>query len=230
MLYEVITNAIDGYVEALIPVEIARGEPIRVEKVCTLYTSRDKAISEAGLAAREALDRCRNIAQLQQTHIRAWSNYWDRCDIALHPSMHEEQKIIRLHIYHLLQTASNHTLDLDVGLPSRGWTGESYRGHVFWDEVFMLPFLTYRLPIVSRSLLEYRFMRLGRARLNAQLEGTYHNLAFFFDKISKFPRLINVGEVKIRAKAPPEPTWPLPSTAASTGRSTSRPSTQTPPT
>lgn len=167
----VTVNAIDGYVEALIPVEIARGEPIRVEKVCTLYTSRDKAISEAGLAAREALDRCRNIAQLQQTHIRAWANYWERCDIVLHPSLHEEQKILRLHIFHLLQSASNHTLDLDVGLPSRGWTGESYRGHVFWDEVFMLPFLTFRLPIVSRSLLEYRYLRLGRARLNAQLEG-----------------------------------------------------------
>ncbi len=160
-----------GYVEAFLPVEIARGEPIRVEKICTLYTSRDKAISEAGIAAREAVDRCRDIAGLQQNHLRAWSNYWERCDIVLHPSLHEEQKILRLHIFHLVQTASNHTLDLDVGVPARGWTGESYRGHIFWDELFILPFLTFRLPIVSRALLEYRYMRLGRARLNAQLEG-----------------------------------------------------------
>ena len=164
-------SACGGYVEASILVEIARSEPIRVEKVCTLYTSRDKAISEAGLAAREALDRCRDIAALQQNHLRAWSNYWERCDIVLHPSLHEEQKILRLHIFHLMQTVSNHTLDLDVGVPARGWTGESYRGHVSWDELFILPFMTFRLPIVSRSLLEYRYMRLGRARLNAQLEG-----------------------------------------------------------
>jgi type IV pilus assembly protein PilO len=33
-----------------------------------------------------------------------------------------------------------------------------------------------------------------------QAEGTYHNLALFFDRVSKFPRIINVGEVSIRAK------------------------------
>ncbi|MBN2751399.1 MAG: glycoside hydrolase family 65 protein [Rhodospirillaceae bacterium] len=174
---KVSVSASEGYVEATIPVEISRGEPIRVEKICTLYTSRDKAISEAGLAAREALDRCRDIAPLLQTHLRAWSNYWERCDIILHPSLHEEQQILRLHIFHLMQTASNHTLDLDVGVPARGWTGESYRGHVFWDELFILPFLSFRLPIVSRALLEYRYLRLGRARLNAQLEG--HRGAMF---------------------------------------------------
>jgi type IV pilus assembly protein PilO len=31
-------------------------------------------------------------------------------------------------------------------------------------------------------------------------EGTFHNLGFFFDRISKFPRIINVGEIVIRAR------------------------------
>jgi type IV pilus assembly protein PilO len=31
-------------------------------------------------------------------------------------------------------------------------------------------------------------------------EGTFHDLAFFFDRISKFPRIINVGEISIKAK------------------------------
>lgn len=31
-------------------------------------------------------------------------------------------------------------------------------------------------------------------------EGTYHNLGFFFDRLSKFPRIINVGEIVIRAR------------------------------
>jgi type IV pilus assembly protein PilO len=31
-------------------------------------------------------------------------------------------------------------------------------------------------------------------------EGTYHNLGLFFDRISKFPRIINVGEITIKAK------------------------------
>ena len=37
-----------------------------------------------------------------------------------------------------------------------------------------------------------------------EAEGTYHNLASFFDQISKFPRIINVGEISIKAKTPPE--------------------------
>ena len=31
-------------------------------------------------------------------------------------------------------------------------------------------------------------------------EGTYHNLGLFFDRISKFPRIINVGDITIKAK------------------------------
>jgi type IV pilus assembly protein PilO len=38
-----------------------------------------------------------------------------------------------------------------------------------------------------------------------QAEGTYHNLGLFFDRISKFPRIISVSEIAIRAKNPVEP-------------------------
>ena len=37
-----------------------------------------------------------------------------------------------------------------------------------------------------------------------QLDGTYHNLGMFFDRISKFPRIINISDIVIRAKEPPE--------------------------
>ena len=33
-----------------------------------------------------------------------------------------------------------------------------------------------------------------------QLEGTYHDLGGFLERVSKFPRIINVGEIKIRAR------------------------------
>jgi Tfp pilus assembly protein PilO len=36
-------------------------------------------------------------------------------------------------------------------------------------------------------------------------EGTYHNLGQFFDRISKFPRIINVGDMTIKARQTPEP-------------------------
>ena len=38
-----------------------------------------------------------------------------------------------------------------------------------------------------------------------QAEGTYHNLGSFLDQISKFPRIITVSEIAIKARTPPEP-------------------------
>ncbi len=37
-----------------------------------------------------------------------------------------------------------------------------------------------------------------------ELDGTFHNLGMFFDRISKFPRIINISDVVISAKEPPE--------------------------
>jgi type IV pilus assembly protein PilO len=38
-----------------------------------------------------------------------------------------------------------------------------------------------------------------------QLDGTYHNLGMFFDRVSKFSRIINVSNISIRAKDKPDP-------------------------
>ena len=38
-----------------------------------------------------------------------------------------------------------------------------------------------------------------------EAEGTFHNLGSFFDQVSKFPRIINVGEITIKSKTPAEP-------------------------
>ena len=40
--------------------------------------------------------------------------------------------------------------------------------------------------------------------IRLQLDGTYHNLGMFFDRVSKFSRIINISDVLIRAKEPPE--------------------------
>lgn len=41
--------------------------------------------------------------------------------------------------------------------------------------------------------------------INVELDGTYHNLGMFFDRISRFSRIINIGGVGIRAKDRPDP-------------------------
>jgi type IV pilus assembly protein PilO len=40
--------------------------------------------------------------------------------------------------------------------------------------------------------------------IKLQLDGTYHNLAMFFDRVSKFSRIINVSAIAIHAKDKPE--------------------------
>ena len=79
--------------------------------------------------------------------------------------------VLNLHSFHLLQTVSKHTIDLDVGVPARGWHGEAYRGHIFWDELFIFPYLNLHLPDLTRALLLYRFRRLPAARWAAKAAG-----------------------------------------------------------
>jgi type IV pilus assembly protein PilO len=38
-----------------------------------------------------------------------------------------------------------------------------------------------------------------------KLEGSYHNLGLFFDRVSKFSRIINISNIAIKAKERPEP-------------------------
>jgi type IV pilus assembly protein PilO len=39
--------------------------------------------------------------------------------------------------------------------------------------------------------------------IGLELEGTYHDLGTFLERVSKFPRIINVGDIKIRAQDQP---------------------------
>lgn len=139
----------------------------RIEKIVSIYTSRDQAISEEVLQSCQTMQRADNFQNLLYKHENAWSRLWHRCDIELLEKENNSQSILRFHIFHLLQTASLNSIDLDIGIPPRGWHGEAYRGHIFWDELFIFPFLNLRIPEITRELLLYRYRRLGEARYNA---------------------------------------------------------------
>jgi type IV pilus assembly protein PilO len=40
--------------------------------------------------------------------------------------------------------------------------------------------------------------------INLELEGTYHNLAIFFDRVSKFTRIVNISGLNVKGKDKPE--------------------------
>ena len=157
-----------------VPVE--DGEPLVVEKVVAQYSSRDLGIGDFAKSARIAVDDAPGFEELAQSQQAAWKLLWRRCDVEVEVADDQEgpihdQLVLRLHLFHLLQTASHNTVGRDVGIPARGLHGEAYRGHIFWDELFILPFYTLRLPSVTRSAILYRYYRLDAARKLAAQAG-----------------------------------------------------------
>lgn len=148
--------------------ELTEGVPLTIEKGVAMYTSQDQAISEPLDAARRHAARLPSFEELLADHVRAWDRLWQESAVVV---LGEAQQALDLHVFHLLQVLSEHTAQLDVGMPARGLHGEAYRGHVFWDELFVFPFLLLRLPHVARSLLMYRWRRLPQARRAASDAG-----------------------------------------------------------
>ncbi|MFH8371736.1 glycoside hydrolase family 65 protein [Streptomyces sp. NPDC018031] len=144
------------------------GRPAVVEKTVALHTTRDRAIGDPLQAALERVTTAGDFAGLLDSHAAAWARLWRQAEVSV-PG--EAGRILRLHLFHVLQTLSPHTADLDVGVPARGLHGEAYRGHVFWDELFVLPYLNLHFPDVSRALLDYRYRRLPRACRDASEAG-----------------------------------------------------------
>ena len=151
-------------------VQLDAGESVTVEKVAAIFTGRDDAISEPGDAAQRLLARLGRYGDLRDGHIREWAHLWERFDIAFDDSP-DALRVVRLHMLQLLQTVPNRAEDLDAGLPARGLHGEAYRGHIFWDELFVFPVLNLRSPATTRSLLRYRYRRLAEARRAAREAG-----------------------------------------------------------
>ena len=160
----------EDYIQQVLACALNEEAPIRFEKMVVLATSRDPATSDtltkAGTEALRSPDFGRALAR----HEGAWEELWRVCDLRVRGD-EEVQRLLRLHICHTLQVCSRHTADLDAGVPARGLNGEAYRGHVFWDELYVYPFLSERLPDVTRGLLMYRYRRLEEARAAAQEAG-----------------------------------------------------------
>jgi trehalose/maltose hydrolase-like predicted phosphorylase len=143
-----------------ITLPVTDGQTVTVDKTVALLTSRDPAISDPEHAAAERVAGAPQFAALLDDHAGAWAQLWQRAELG---APGEAGTVLRLHLFHVLQTLSPHTAELDAGVPARGLHGEAYRGHVFWDELFVLPFLNLHLPEVSRGLLAYRHRRLDAA-------------------------------------------------------------------
>ncbi len=162
-----------GWIAQIVTLKARRNITYTIEKIVSVYTSRDKEIDNPRRHSIRALSDASGIKSFDDVftpHQRAWTKIWNKADIQIDGDRFA-QKVARLHTYHLLISASPHNKDIDAGISSRGLHGEACRGYVFWDELFILPFYNYRLPRISKALLMYRYNRLDKARQYARENG-----------------------------------------------------------
>ncbi|MBN2697432.1 MAG: HAD-IA family hydrolase [Bacteroidales bacterium] len=159
-----------GKVSHIYSAEVGKGEELVLEKLVSVYTSADPGVQDP---VAESAANCSGMtnyeSQLKESE-ESWEKIWKRIDIIISGDR-AVQKLVRLHLYHMMVTASPHHAELDSGIPPRGLHGEAYRGHIFWDELYILPLYNIHFPEVVRSVLMYRYRRLDRAREYAREHG-----------------------------------------------------------
>ncbi len=160
----------EGAVETEFSLDLPADKVVTIDKVVAIYTSNDKDVSDVLQAAKDDLARTDGFDEVLQRSEQKWAEIWREIDIKIEGDR-LAQKLTRLHLYHLLVTTSPHHVHIDAGIPARGLHGEAYRGHIFWDELFILPFYNIHFKDVAKAVLLYRYRRLDKAREYAQEYG-----------------------------------------------------------
>lgn len=159
------------FIEQVSRAQVGAGETLTVEKLVTIYTSRDVAAADVAQTCQDKLRRHTDagFTTCRERNRWAWAAKWAASDVAIDGDAGANRDV-RFSIYELLIAANESDPRVNIG--ANALTGERYRGHAFWDtEVFMLPFFIYTQPDTARALLLYRYHTLDGARQNARDTG-----------------------------------------------------------
>jgi len=147
--------------------ELQPGQTVSLEKIVTLFTSRETQTPSERALIRLVASPC--YMTLLAAHIVAWEQVWQDSDILIEGDP-KAQLSVRYNLFQLLAVAPRH--DDRVSIPPKTLSGFAYRGHIFWDtEIFIIPFLTLTQPALARNILTYRYHTLLGARRKAQEAG-----------------------------------------------------------
>ncbi|MDD4374762.1 MAG: HAD hydrolase-like protein [Bacteroidales bacterium] len=155
---------------ALYNVKLKKGQKLRLEKTVAICSDKEHFVDDALASAFSAIKLAPDFETLETANSKKWQELWDLVDIRIEGDRWS-QKLLRLHLYHLLSSVSPFNKQLDASITARGLHGEAYRGHIFWDELFILPLYDLHLPVVAKSMLMYRYRRLEEARNYAAQHG-----------------------------------------------------------
>lgn len=150
--------------------DVIQGQSIMLEKIVTIYTSKPDDVDNPVKEATKLVSVPVRYSDVEAASEEAWKKLWKDIDVIIEGSR-MDQKLLRLHLYHLMVSASPHNHSIDASFTARGLHGEAYRGHIFWDELFILPFYNYHFPDTAKATLMYRYNRLAKAREYAAEHG-----------------------------------------------------------
>ena len=163
------------------PTAVAKDQTFVIEKYSNVFTARDNdlpfklnytldALKEHALSHIKAISTT-GYDVLFDAHVKAWDEkVWSRVPVTVKSENGYDQLAIRFAQYHMTVMTPAHDNRMNIG--AKGLSGEGYKGHTFWDtEIFLLPYFTYTMPDVARSLLEYRYNTLGGAHKKAKENG-----------------------------------------------------------
>ncbi len=159
----------DAIVYTYADYEIQKGKSVEIQKIVSIFSSLETD-GDILLEAKNSLKSITDFNYLFSASKLSWTELWSKADIKIEGDR-LSQRLMRLHIYHLLVSASPHNKKLDASITARGLHGEAYRGHIFWDELFILPFYNIHFPETAREILMYRYRRLNKAKEYAKEYG-----------------------------------------------------------
>ena len=159
------------------------GQTLVMEKYVNVFTSRDKEAEGLDVSGLQALsleelkkDEASGFDAIAAESAECWQQrVWDRAPICIKGS-DIDQFVIRFAQYHMQLMTPAHDRRMNIG--AKGFSGEGYKGHTFWDtEIFLLPYFIYTMPEAARNLMEYRYLSLPGAHAKAA-KGGYEGAQF----------------------------------------------------
>ena len=148
-------------------VDAQMGQPVRLVKYGSYYSSRDYPAAELLERTRATLLAASSAGfdALCTSQAAYLADFWLHADVDIGGDDALQQGM-RFNQFHLLQSVGR---DGRTNIAAKGVTGEGYEGHYFWDtEIYIFPFFLYSKPDVARKLLEYRYAGLPQARMRAR--------------------------------------------------------------
>jgi len=150
-------------------IRVTDGAEIEITKISTIATSRDEKISDFQELSKQIEFAFKQKESLFEENKRQWEQMWNTCEIQIEGD-DKVQCAVNFSMYHMLRCANED--DDRVAICAKGFAGEAYFGHYFWDtEVYLLPFYLYSMPRVAKNLVNFRVRTLDGAKINAKESG-----------------------------------------------------------